>query len=261
LRLNWKSSNDRCENRSGESFSLWLQVAGSEIDWLISRWNEFKGSMRESILLNYLSSKTIARFEAKFGVAKICFFVVVCYRLLICAFTDQCWFISTVMIRFKSVYCMSVVYCWMMYCCSLSSYLLSDLYVESVDHMTHTNLIRSGYHQPTWLVKPFSQTIRSDSGSRGSVTWSARDGASCFHQWIDSLFDVMIFQSKLWRYRQQTTSRKKLIITTLYTLWWYNRINLIQKSKSALCRRLSRMSTILRRRFLSNSKNLTTFFH
>jgi competence CoiA-like predicted nuclease len=30
------------------------------------------------------------------------FFVVVCYRLLICAFTDQCWFISTVMIRFNS---------------------------------------------------------------------------------------------------------------------------------------------------------------
>ncbi len=50
----------------------------------------FNRSMRKSILLNYLSSKTIARFEAKFGVTKVCFFVVVCYRLLICARTDQC---------------------------------------------------------------------------------------------------------------------------------------------------------------------------
>jgi hypothetical protein len=72
----WKSSNGRCvENRSVESFSLRLQ--GSEIDWLISRWNEFKRSVRESILLNYLPSKTIARFGAKFGVTKACFFVVV----------------------------------------------------------------------------------------------------------------------------------------------------------------------------------------
>jgi hypothetical protein len=35
------------------------------------------------------------------------------------------------------------------------SYLLGGLYVGSVGHMTHANPIRSGYHQPTWLVKPF----------------------------------------------------------------------------------------------------------
>jgi hypothetical protein len=32
-------------------------------------------------------------------------------------------------------------------------------YVESVGHVTHTNPIRSGYHQSTRLVKPFDQTI------------------------------------------------------------------------------------------------------
>jgi ABC-type uncharacterized transport system fused permease/ATPase subunit len=41
--------------------------------------------MRKSILLNVSPSKTIARFGAEFGVTKACFFVVVCYRLLICA--------------------------------------------------------------------------------------------------------------------------------------------------------------------------------
>jgi hypothetical protein len=62
-----------------------------------------------------------------------------------------CWFISTMMIRSKSVYCMwsllidDDTYHW-------SSYLLSDLYVGSVGHVTHINPIRSGYYQPTWLV-------------------------------------------------------------------------------------------------------------
>jgi hypothetical protein len=78
------------------------------------------------------------------------------------------------------------------------------------------------------------------------------------------------YQMFIWRYefskqvfksRQQTISRRKSIITTLYTLWWYNRINLIQKLKLTLFRRLSRMSTILRKRCLSNSKNSTTSFH
>jgi hypothetical protein len=40
--------------------------------------------MQKSILLNVSSSKTIARFEAKFDVTKICFFVV------ILSFTDLC---------------------------------------------------------------------------------------------------------------------------------------------------------------------------
>jgi hypothetical protein len=82
--LNWKSSNDRCENRFVEFFSLELQVVDSEIDWLISRWNEFKKSMQKSILLNYLFSKTIACFEAKFEIAKVCFFVI------ILSFSDLC---------------------------------------------------------------------------------------------------------------------------------------------------------------------------
>jgi hypothetical protein len=33
--LNWKSSNNRCENRFVEFFSLELQIADSEINWLI----------------------------------------------------------------------------------------------------------------------------------------------------------------------------------------------------------------------------------
>ncbi len=37
------------------------------------------------------------------------------------------------------------------------------------------------------LVEDERSTIRSDSGSKGPVTWSARDRASCFHQWIDTL--------------------------------------------------------------------------
>jgi hypothetical protein len=49
--------------------------------------------------------------------------------------TDQCWFISTMMIRFKSIYCM-----WSLLLnddtSSWSSYLLSDLYVGSVGHVT-----------------------------------------------------------------------------------------------------------------------------
>jgi hypothetical protein len=40
--------------------------------------------MRKSILLNVSFSKTIARFEAEFGVTKACFFVV------ILSFTDLC---------------------------------------------------------------------------------------------------------------------------------------------------------------------------
>jgi hypothetical protein len=36
------------------------------------------------------------------------------------------------------------------------------------------------------LVGDGRSTIRSDSGSKGSVTWSARDRASCFPQWIDT---------------------------------------------------------------------------
>jgi hypothetical protein len=72
-----KKFNNRCENRFVKFFSLKLQIADSEINWLISRKNEFKRSMRKSILLNYLSSKTIARFEAKFNVTKVCFFVIV----------------------------------------------------------------------------------------------------------------------------------------------------------------------------------------
>jgi hypothetical protein len=35
------------------------------------------------------------------------------------------------------------------------------------------------------------------------------------------------FSNKFWKYRQQTISRRKSIITISYTLWWYNRINLI----------------------------------
>jgi hypothetical protein len=100
--------------------------------------------MRKSILLNVSSSKTIARFGAKFGVTKVCFFVVICYRLLICAFTDQCWFISTMMVRFKSVYCM-----WSLLLnddTRFSYYLLCALYVRCVGHMTHANFMRSGYH-------------------------------------------------------------------------------------------------------------------
>ncbi len=37
------------------------------------------------------------------------------------------------------------------------------------------------------LVKDGRSTIRSDSGFKSSVTWSARDRASCFHQWIDNI--------------------------------------------------------------------------
>jgi hypothetical protein len=88
----------------------WILFALAADSWqrdrLTDKDKKIKRSMRKSILLNVSSSKTIARFEAKFDVTTACFFVVVCYRLLICAFTDQCWFISTVMIRFKSVYCM-----------------------------------------------------------------------------------------------------------------------------------------------------------
>jgi hypothetical protein len=88
----------------------WILFALTADSWqrdrLIDKDKKIKRLMRKSILLNVSSSKTIARFEAKFDVTKACFFVVVCYRLLICAFTDQCWFISTMMIRFKSVYCM-----------------------------------------------------------------------------------------------------------------------------------------------------------
>jgi hypothetical protein len=72
----------------------------------------------------------------------------------------NCWFISMMMIRFKSVYCM-----WSLLLnddtSSWSSYLLSDLYVESVVHVTHANLMRSGYLSIylVRLVKPFGQTL------------------------------------------------------------------------------------------------------
>jgi hypothetical protein len=49
-------------------------------------------------------------FKKSIAFNQYSFFVAVCYRLLICAFADQCWFTSTVMIRSKSVYCMCVVY-------------------------------------------------------------------------------------------------------------------------------------------------------
>jgi hypothetical protein len=67
-----------------------------------------------------------------------------------------CWFISTVMIRFKSVYCM-----WSLLLnddTRFDCYLMSGLYVRCVGHMTHANLMRSGY-LPTYLVdKTFGQT-------------------------------------------------------------------------------------------------------
>jgi hypothetical protein len=72
----------------------------------------------------------------------------------------KCWFTSTMMIRFKSVYCMSVVY-WLNDVRDFDCYLMSDLYVGCVGHMTHANLMRSGY-LPTYLVrlvKPFGQTL------------------------------------------------------------------------------------------------------
>jgi hypothetical protein len=76
------------------------------------------------------------------------FFVVVCYRLLICARTDQCWFISTMMIGFKSVYCMNVVYCWMRY----EIWLLSNEWSIYRVCESHDSLILFGQviYQPSW---------------------------------------------------------------------------------------------------------------
>jgi hypothetical protein len=60
---------------------------------------------------------------------------------------------STVMVRIKSVYCMSVVY-WLNEVLGLDCYLVGDLYVGMWVTWHHTIPIWSGYHQPTWLVKP-----------------------------------------------------------------------------------------------------------
>jgi hypothetical protein len=61
----------------------------------------------------------------------------------------NCWFISTMMIRFKSVYCMSVVY-WLN---DVRLMKLSTVWsiCRDVGHVIHTNSIRSGYLR---LVKP-----------------------------------------------------------------------------------------------------------
>jgi hypothetical protein len=55
----------------------------------------------------------------------------------------NCWFISTMMIRFKSVYCMSVVY-WLMMIRLLIKLSTMWSICRCVGHMTHANLMRSG---------------------------------------------------------------------------------------------------------------------
>ncbi len=67
--------------RSMRKSIRWIICARAVDNWqrdkLIDKDKMIKRSMGKSILLNVLSSKTIARFEAKFGVTQACFFVVI----------------------------------------------------------------------------------------------------------------------------------------------------------------------------------------
>jgi hypothetical protein len=134
----------------------WILFALTADNWqrdkLIDKDKMIERSMRKSIFLNVSFSKIIARFEAKFDVTKACFFVI------ILSSTDLCvhW---SVLISLRwwyesSQYTDDVVYSWM----STRFWLIAsdDLYVESVNHVTHANSIRSDY-----LSISLSRLIRS----------------------------------------------------------------------------------------------------
>jgi hypothetical protein len=86
------------------------------------------------------------------------FFVVVFYRLLICAFTDQCWYLYD-----DDTNQVSILYeCSLLIEWDTRFWLIAsdDLYVESVNHVTHANSIWSGYLSTSLskLIKPFVRT-------------------------------------------------------------------------------------------------------
>ncbi len=213
-----KKFNDRCENRFVEFFSLELQIVDNEINWLILKWNEFKRSMRESILLNYLSSKTIARFEAKFDVTKTCFFVIICYRLLICAFTNQCWFISTMMIRSKSVYCMNVVY-WLN---DVRSFILSTIsWSISKVWITCSLILFDNVTQRRFTIFQFQRVRRVQRlfALKQTKNVDRQKRQKCLRI---SYTRNRYRRKKTWLMNSNSlqTTRKKMKIKTISSIWW-----------------------------------------
>jgi hypothetical protein len=89
-----RNRNSKANRRSN---SLFKQLIARLIWYQMKYWSNtiYENDQISQRSTDWLRLKRVNRQSDSF-------FVIVCYRLLICAFTDQCWFISTMMIRFNS---------------------------------------------------------------------------------------------------------------------------------------------------------------
>jgi hypothetical protein len=75
---------------SATSKKHWLELQNSElsVEWYKKNFRALKSRSEFSRMKNWNWS-----FKKSIVFNQYSFFVVVCYRLLICAFTDQCWYL------------------------------------------------------------------------------------------------------------------------------------------------------------------------